>query len=355
LADHLSQTVRDLGQGDKGGALRETWQGVFGEVRFQKRLCKLLLKSRFLKAKFKRCPIAAEIVAQWEGPEDLFARIDSCHSSRANTFDLFRDIVPINGKGILDLGCGEAGLSCKYAGSGAEWVVGCDRNYEGWPLENAKGYVRYKGHWGKVLLVQGDGARLPFKAHSFDLIISNDVFDHIIELSEALQECYRVLKPGGQVVITFIPWYHPSGFHLMDYICIPYANLLFNEKVLLDVLLDLAAENPRIADSIPGLKGNPPPTSFDEMGLVLSRVTVIKFRKILQGTKFRVAYLELTGFDQKTKNPVLRAVLDSLTKIPLINELFTSHIDCILEKPTAPSSTLPSTPRGLRPGQRETS
>ena len=174
---------------------------------------------------------------------------------------------------------------------------------------------------------------LPFTDRSFDLIISNNVFDHIIELSKALEECYRVLQPGGQVVITFTPWYHPGGFHLKDYIYVPYANLLFSEKALLDVLLDMAAENPKVADSIPGLKRNPPPTSFDEMGLVLSRVTVRKFKKLLRGTKFRVVYLELASFGQKTQNPVLKAVLDLLTKVPLINEFFTSRIDCILEKP----------------------
>ena len=313
--------------------MRETWQGVLGEARFQRWPCKLLLRSEFLKTKFKRHPIAAEIVASWEGPEDLFAYIDSSHSDGANTFDLFRDIVSINEKRILDLGCGEASLSCQYAKSGAQWVVGCDRNDEEWPLENAKGYVRYKGLWGKVLLVQGDGVMLPFTDRSFDLIISNNVFDHIIELSKALEECYRVLQPGGQVVITFTPWYHPGGFHLKDYIYIPYANLLFSEKALLDVLLDMAAENPKVADSIPGLKRNPPPTSFDEMGLVLSRVTVSKFKKLLRGTKFRVAHLELASFGQKTQNPVLKAVLDLLTKVPLINEFFTSRIDCILEKP----------------------
>ena len=313
--------------------MRETWQGVLGEARFQRWLCKLLLRSKFLKTKLKRHPMAAEIVASWEGPEDLFAYIDSSHSNGANTFDLFRDIVPIHEKRILDLGCGEASLSCRYAQSGAQWVVGCDRNYEEWPLENAKGYVRHRGLWGKVLLVQGDGAMLPFKAHSFDLIVSNDVFDHIIELSKALEECYRVLQPGGQVIISFIPWYHPGGFHLMGYIYVPYANLLFSEKALLDVLLDMAAENPKVADSIPGLKRNPPPTSFDEMGLVLSRVTVRKFTKLLRGTKFRVAYFGLTSFGRKTPNPVLKAVLDLLTKVPLINELFTSRIDCVLQKP----------------------
>lgn len=323
--------------------------------KFQKRLCKLLLRSEFLRKKFNRHPIAAEIVASWEGPEDLFAYIDSSHSDGANTFDLFRDIVSINEKRILDLGCGEASLSCQYAKSGAQWVVGCDRNYEEWPLENAKGYVRYKGLWGRVLLVQGDGATLPFKAHSFDLIVSNNVFDHIIELSKALKECYYVLRPGGQVVITFTPWYHPGGFHLMNYIYIPYANLLFSEKALLDVLLNMAAENPKVADSIPGLKRNPPPTSFDEMGLVLSRVTIRKFKRLLRGTKFRVAYFGLTSFGQKTQNPVLKAVLDLSTKMPLLNELFTSRIDCILEKPIAASSPPPSAAKGSRCGMGRTS
>lgn len=314
-----------------GGALRETWQGILGETRLQKPLCKLLLKSRFLREKIRSRPNAAEVCQKAQG--NSFAYLETHCFSRTNTFDLFADKVPVDGKHILDLGCGNAVLSCRYIDDGARWVVGCDRNYERWPLANAKKYVEYRGLGGQLPLVLGDGAALPFRSHSFDLVISNNVFDHIVQLPETLEECYRVLRPGGQMVVTFIPWYHPGGSHLRDFIYIPYANLLFSEKALLAVLHDLAVQNPQAPNLLRG--GHPPPASLDEIGLVLSRVTLRQFRQMLKRTPFKIVYFHLTSFGCKTGNPLLKTLLDSLVYVPLVNEFFTSHIDCILEKPMA--------------------
>jgi SAM-dependent methyltransferase len=43
---------------------------------------------------------------------------------------------------------------------------------------------------------------LPFQAKSFDLVCAFDVIEHIGNDEAALQEIQRVLKPGGQVLIT---------------------------------------------------------------------------------------------------------------------------------------------------------
>jgi SAM-dependent methyltransferase len=41
-----------------------------------------------------------------------------------------------------------------------------------------------------------------FKENSFDLIISNSTIDHFPEIDSALQELYRILKPGGALILT---------------------------------------------------------------------------------------------------------------------------------------------------------
>ena len=48
--------------------------------------------------------------------------------------------------------------------------------------------------------------RLTFANHAFDLIISQDVFEHVLNPDKAFAEIARVLKPGGAHVFT-MPWY----------------------------------------------------------------------------------------------------------------------------------------------------
>lgn len=48
-----------------------------------------------------------------------------------------------------------------------------------------------------------DLMRLSFSDHAFDLIISNDVFEHVPQPTQAFRECARILAPGGTMIATF--------------------------------------------------------------------------------------------------------------------------------------------------------
>lgn len=52
---------------------------------------------------------------------------------------------------------------------------------------------------------------LKFSDASFDLVLSNDVFEHVPDLDKALMECGRVLKPDGHLIATF-----PFAFNRED-------------------------------------------------------------------------------------------------------------------------------------------
>jgi SAM-dependent methyltransferase len=54
-----------------------------------------------------------------------------------------------------------------------------------------------------------DVMNLSYPDESFDLIVSNDLLEHIPDPAKAFSECFRVLKPGGEVLATF-------PFHVAD-------------------------------------------------------------------------------------------------------------------------------------------
>ena len=51
-----------------------------------------------------------------------------------------------------------------------------------------------------------DVERLSFADHSFDLVISNDVLEHVVNPAQALREACRILRPGGVLLMT-VPFY----------------------------------------------------------------------------------------------------------------------------------------------------
>ncbi len=60
---------------------------------------------------------------------------------------------------------------------------------------------KYKGEHRSEDLCQ-----LTFEDNSFDLFLTSDVFEHVMEPEKAFSEIARVLKPGGMHIFT-MPWY----------------------------------------------------------------------------------------------------------------------------------------------------
>jgi SAM-dependent methyltransferase len=264
--------------------------------------------------------------------EAWWAQREDRHRRGYNTYNLFGNRVPVGGKKILDIGCGNGVIAAMYARAGARQVVGCDLGAVS--LRDGRAYIASRGLVGQVIFTLGDATRLPFAAESFDMVVSDNACEHILGLEHMLAHCYRVLRPGGIVCLKFSPWWHPAGFHLMDYIPIPYAHLFFGERVLLEALLEMATEDPRIAASLPGLKRQPPPVSFVEMGMSpLNKVTVHQFRRMLGRTGFEVEYFHLQGFQRSVGHSAFKTALELATRVPGLNEFLTSHISCILRRP----------------------
>ena len=62
----------------------------------------------------------------------------------------------------------------------------------------------------ECLAFQCDAENLSFSKDTFDLVYSNGVLHHTVDTQRAIDEVYRVLKPGGQAVIML---YCKSSWH----------------------------------------------------------------------------------------------------------------------------------------------
>jgi len=49
----------------------------------------------------------------------------------------------------------------------------------------------------ETLWAQGDGIRLPLKTGTFDVAICSQVYEHVTDPDELMNEIFRILKPGG--------------------------------------------------------------------------------------------------------------------------------------------------------------
>jgi SAM-dependent methyltransferase len=96
---------------------------------------------------------------------------------------------------ILNIGCGTGGTIDLLEQYGT--VDNVDISNEAIKFMKKNGYKR---------LYKVDDIDLPFKDKSYDLICAFDVLEHIAKESSALKEWYRVLKPGGSLIIT-VPAY----------------------------------------------------------------------------------------------------------------------------------------------------
>ncbi len=58
-----------------------------------------------------------------------------------------------------------------------------------------------RGGYGRLSL-RADAHRLPFRSSSVDVVLCTEVLEHLVEPMAALAEITRVLKPGGQLVLS---------------------------------------------------------------------------------------------------------------------------------------------------------
>ncbi len=91
---------------------------------------------------------------------------------------------------VLDVGTGEGQVARQAVARGATTAVGLD------PTVNQIAEAARRG--GGPLYLQGAARALPFADGAFDAVVACLVFEHVVDVDEALAEVARVLRPGGR-------------------------------------------------------------------------------------------------------------------------------------------------------------
>jgi ubiquinone/menaquinone biosynthesis C-methylase UbiE len=113
-----------------------------------------------------------------------------------------------NNISILDVGCGNAWVADYYTEKGIR-VVSFDISHKN--TKKALEKVISEKHSAAV----GDSFKLPFKECSIDTVIASEIIEHVIDPKEFVNELFRVVKPGGKLIITT-----PYKEKLKYYLCI---------------------------------------------------------------------------------------------------------------------------------------
>jgi SAM-dependent methyltransferase len=111
-----------------------------------------------------------------------------------------KELQNVEGKRIIDVGAGAGPWAVLMAQNGAERVVALDYNFA--MVEQAVKAAKDNLTSDVISLEQANAGAIPHPDQTFDMAISINVGCNLPELKAHFTEMYRVLKPGGEVVVT---------------------------------------------------------------------------------------------------------------------------------------------------------
>ena len=136
-----------------------------------------------------------EITRHPVGSRGFFEDLDQYHFEKLHHLLRLVDFDGYRGKSVLEVGCGAAVDLARFARGGAQ-ATGVDLSASA--IELARANFAQQGLDGHFDVA--DGEQLPFADDSFDFVYAHGVVQYTANPQRLVDECRRVLKPGGQAL-----------------------------------------------------------------------------------------------------------------------------------------------------------
>ena len=142
------------------------------------------------------------------GKYDLLNRILSMGIDVSWRKKVVKSVKKEKPKSILDIATGTGDLAIAMAKATDAKITGFDLSAG--MLEVGKVKVKDENLQDQIEMIQGDAENMPFEDNSFDAITLSFGVRNFENLEKGLNEIYRVLKPGGKLII--LEFSQPESF-----------------------------------------------------------------------------------------------------------------------------------------------
>ena len=110
----------------------------------------------------------------------------------------------------LDCGCADGGYTTALVDAGVKSAIGIDTQEE----RIVQAHRLEREHF-PVQFVCASAESLPFPEESFDGVLLNEVLEHVTDEVQTLREIFRVLRPGGYLIVMSPNRWFPFEGHGM--------------------------------------------------------------------------------------------------------------------------------------------
>lgn len=177
---------------DKDGCNLDDWKNLYGKALFAQHSKGFLV---FLP------PHELEICNEYKesDPYTVEVNIESdFHKRRMEcTLEMIKEAIKgiQNRPKILDLGCGQGHITCKICQAFPEAEVS--------GLDYALSAIEYAAnHFSGIDFVVGNAYKCPYANNYFDIIVCNNLWEHVSDPLFLLSRIASIIKPGGFLIIS---------------------------------------------------------------------------------------------------------------------------------------------------------